>query len=230
MEAAGRPGGRMQRTISRYVLLEQVGSTGLATVYRAQDPNHEGYVALKSLRPYVCADESLMERFAREMERVTALDHPNILPAYGYERDGGVHWVTMQYVSWPTLRQWMQHPIPAAQAMTILRQVATAVEAANAQGIHHGDIRPGNIFVDPQTGQALLSDFRHGGARRGRAGGRPPVAQHAAAHLHGAGDGPALAAEPAVGRLLNGRAGITTCSPEPCRSTRWSAARFRPGS
>lgn len=149
----------MQRTISKYVLLEQVGSTGLATVYRAQDPGHEGFVALKVLRPYVCADEALMERFAREMEKVTALNHPNILPTYGYESDGSVHWVAMQYVSWPTLRQWMQHPVPAAQAMTILRQVAAAVEAAHAEGIHHGDIRPGNIFVDPETGQALLSDF-----------------------------------------------------------------------
>ena len=65
----------------------------------------------------------------------------------------------LQYVSWPTLRQWMQHPIPAAQAMTILRQVGAAVEAALAEGIHHGDIRPGNIFVDPETGQVLLSDF-----------------------------------------------------------------------
>ena len=149
----------MQRTISRYVLLEQVGSTGLATVYRAQDPGQEGFVALKVFRPYVTADEALMERFARVMEQATALRHPNILPTYGYESDGNVHWVAMQYVSWPTLRQWMQHPIPAAQAMTILRQVAAAVEAANAEGIHHGDIRPGNIFVDPETGQLLLSDF-----------------------------------------------------------------------
>ena len=149
----------MQRTISKYVLLEQVGSTGLATVYRAQDPGHEGFVALKVLRPYVTADEALMERFARLMEKVTALRHPNILPSYGYESDGNFRWVSMQYVSWPTLRQWMQHPVPAAQAMTILRQVAAAVEAGHAEGIHHGDIRPGNIFVDPQTGQLLLSDF-----------------------------------------------------------------------
>ena len=149
----------MQRTISKYVLLEQVGSTGLATVYRAQDPNQQGFVALKVLRPYVCENEELMERFAREMQRVTVLSHPNIVPSYGYERDGNIHWVAMQYVSWPTLRQWMQHPIPVAQAMTILRQVAAAVEAAHAEGIHHGDIRPGNIFVDPETGQALLSDF-----------------------------------------------------------------------
>ena len=149
----------MQRYIGKYALLEQVGSTGLATVYRAQDPSQEGFVALKVLRPYVCADEALMERFAREMKRVIALSHPNILPTYGYDRDGNVHWVAMQYVSWPTLRQWMQHPVPAAQAMTIMRQVAAAVEAAHAQGIHHGDIRPGNIFVDPQTGQLLLSDF-----------------------------------------------------------------------
>ena len=72
----------MQRTISKYVLLEQVGSTGLATVYRAQDPGHEGFVALKVLRPYACADEALMERFAREMEKAAALkpsQHPSHL-------------------------------------------------------------------------------------------------------------------------------------------------------
>ena len=149
----------MQRTISRYVLLEQVGSTSLATVYRAQDPNQEGFLALKVLRPYMCADQALLERFSREIDRVAKLSHPNILPVYGKENEGEIHWVVMQYSSWPTLRQWLQKPIPAAQAMMILRQVAAAIEAAQIEGIHHGDIKPGNIFLDPETGQVVLSDF-----------------------------------------------------------------------
>ena len=118
----------MQRTISRYVLLEQVGSTGLATVYRAQEPQRDQEVALKVLRPYLCADSALMERFAAEMDRVARLDHPNILPVYATETEDGVHWVAMQYVSWPTLRQWIQQPIPVAQALMIFRQIADAVE------------------------------------------------------------------------------------------------------
>ena len=149
----------MQRTLSRYVLLEQVGSTGLATVYRAQEPQREGDVALKVLRPYLCTDSALMERFAAEIKRVATLDHPNILPIYATETEDGVHWVAMQHVSWPTLRQWIQQPIPVATALMIFRQVASAVEAAYRQGISHGDIKPGNIFLDPDTGRVVLSDF-----------------------------------------------------------------------
>ena len=149
----------MQRTLSRYVLLEQVGSAGLATIYRAQEPQQEREVALKVLRPYLCADSDLMERFSEEMERVSRLNHPNILPVYGAENEGGVYWVSMQYVSWPTLRQWIQQPIPVTQALMIFRQIAEAVEAAYSQGISHGDIKPGNIFLDPDTGRVVLSDF-----------------------------------------------------------------------
>lgn len=149
----------MQRTIGQYLLVEQVGSTGLATVYRAQEPRQEREVALKVLRPYVSSDEALLDRFSKQMGRVALLKHPNILPTHAMGSENGVHWVAMQYVSWPTLRQWLQHPIPAAHAMVILRQVVGAVEAARAEGLTHGDIKPGNIFIDPESGQVLLSDF-----------------------------------------------------------------------
>ena len=149
----------MQRTLSRYVLLEQVGSTGLGTIFRAQEPQREEDVALKVLRPYLCSDSALMERFGAEVERVVRLDHPNILPVYAKEDEDGVHWVAMRYVSWPTLRQWLQQPIPVTQALMIFRQIADAIEAANSQGISHGDIKPGNIFLDPDTGRVVLSDF-----------------------------------------------------------------------
>ena len=149
----------MQRTISDYVLIEQMGSSGLATVYRAQDAGHNREVALKVLRPYISADEALMDRFSGEMERIIGLRHPNILPVYAKESQGALHWITMQYVSWPTLRQWLQQPIPMAMAMIILKQVADAVVTAHEHGIDHGDIKPGNIFLEPETGRVLLGDF-----------------------------------------------------------------------
>jgi outer membrane protein assembly factor BamB/serine/threonine protein kinase len=149
----------VQRIISDYVLMEQLGSSGLATVYRAQDARHNREVALKVLRPFISTDEVLMERFSREMELIAGLRHPNILPVYAKESHGALHWIAMQYVSWPTLRQWLQHSIPMGMAMTILKQVADAVETAHEQGIDHGDIKPGNIFLDPETGQVLLGDF-----------------------------------------------------------------------
>ena len=149
----------MESTFGHYVVQEQVGSTGLATIYRAQDPERDREVALKVLRPYLSSDRALMGRFRAEVERVAGLDHPNILPAYAMESEDGLHWVTMQYVSWPTLRQWLQQPIPVAQALMIFRQVAEAVDEAYNQGIHHGDIKPGNIFLDPETGRTVLADF-----------------------------------------------------------------------
>ena len=131
----------------------------MATVYRAQESEQDAEVALKVLRPYLCSDESLMERFSQEMNRVTRLRHPNILAVHGKEEEGGMHWVAMQHVSWPTLRQWLQEPIPVGEAMWILKQVVEALEAAQKEEISHGDIKPGNIFIEPETGRVLLSDF-----------------------------------------------------------------------
>lgn len=149
----------MQRTLSQYLLLEQVGSTGLATVYRAQDQNHDRVIAIKVLRPYVSTDPALLEKFSVEIDRVAKLSHPNILPIYRKENEEDIHWVSMEYSSWPTLRQWLQQPVTTTQAIIILKQLASATEAASLQGVHHGDIKPGNIFLDPETGHILLSDF-----------------------------------------------------------------------
>ncbi|SVC56533.1 uncharacterized protein METZ01_LOCUS309387, partial [marine metagenome] len=149
----------MQRTLDRYVLLEQVGSTGLSTVYRAQAPEDETEVALKVLRPYISEDPTLLAKFEAGILNIIKLRHTNILPVYAKETDGDLHWITMQHVSWPTLRQWAQHPVPIPQAIMIINQVCGAIELAHSQGISHGDIKPGNIFIDPDTGRVLVADF-----------------------------------------------------------------------
>lgn len=150
---------KTQATIKQYAILEQIGSSGLATVYMAQDNLQDRFVALKVLRPYISADESLLEKFSQEMELVVKLSHPNILPVYEKENVGDIHWIAMQYTSWATLSQWLQQPIPASQAMMILRQVTAAIEAAQLEGVRHGNIKPSNIFLDPESGQVMLSDF-----------------------------------------------------------------------
>ena len=70
----------MQRTLDRYLLLEQIGSTGLSTVYRAQAPEDEVEVALKVLRPYISEDQALLDKFEAGILGIVKLRHPYILP------------------------------------------------------------------------------------------------------------------------------------------------------
>jgi serine/threonine protein kinase/outer membrane protein assembly factor BamB len=146
--------------LGKYELLEQIGTTGLASVYRARDTASGDLVALKVIHAYFSEEVELLQPFHEEMARVQRLHHPNIVNVLGLEQEeDNTTAVVMEYMSWPTLKSGKNKIIPLADTITILRQVAEALDYAHSQGIVHRDLRPSNVFYDQEAGRAKVSDF-----------------------------------------------------------------------
>ena len=146
--------------LGKYELLEQLGTTGLASVYRARGTASGDVVALKVIHAYFSGEAGLLQRFQEEMARVQRLHHPNIVNVLSVEQEeDDTTAVVMEYLSWPTLKSRKYKVFPLADTLAVLRQVADALDYAHSQGIVHRDIRPSNVFYDQETGQAKLSDF-----------------------------------------------------------------------
>ncbi len=142
----------------RYLLAEEVGRGGMATVYRARDTKHDRDVAVKVLEPHLASAIGL-ERFQREIDIAAALQHPNIVPLYDSGGSGNVLYFIMPLVSGESLRQRMRREaqLPLADAIAIVRDVAAALTHAHSAGVVHRDIKPENILLS--GGKALVTDF-----------------------------------------------------------------------
>jgi serine/threonine-protein kinase len=149
----------------RYALERELGRGGMATVYLADDLKHHRKVALKVLRPELGSMLGA-ERFAREIRIAAGLSHPHILPLHdsGEVRpepsDGApLLFYVMPYVRGESLRHRLarERQLPVDEAITIVRQVAAALEHAHANGLIHRDIKPENILL--HEGVAMVTDF-----------------------------------------------------------------------
>ena len=142
----------------RYAIQREIGRGGMATVYLADDLKHRRQVAIKVLRPEL---GSLLggDRFTREIQVAAALNHPHILPLYDSGSAEGLLFYVMPYVRGESLRQKLtrQRQLSIDEAIGIVRQVASALEHAHAQGLIHRDIKPENILL--HEGEAMVTDF-----------------------------------------------------------------------
>ena len=142
----------------RYHVERVVGAGGMATVYLARDLKHERDVALKVLRPELSAMIGA-ERFLAEIRITAALDHPHILTLIDSGENDGFLWCALPYVRGVSLRARLQSEpqLPIEDALTITRQVASALDYAHHHGVVHRDIKPENILLF--EGEAMLTDF-----------------------------------------------------------------------
>jgi hypothetical protein len=149
------PGARL----GRYVLGDELGAGGMATVYRARDPELRRDVAVKVLFPHLAKKADVARRFRREARAAAALEHPNILRVYDVGADDPPYLV-MELVRGQSLREIADRdaPLPAELVAAIGALVADALAVAHRARIVHRDVKPANLML-ADDGRLLLADF-----------------------------------------------------------------------
>ncbi|MDP2661533.1 MAG: protein kinase [Dehalococcoidia bacterium] len=148
----------METLGGRYRLSEPLGEGGMATVFKAQDLLLERMVAVKVLREQWAADAEFISRFRQEARAAASLSHPNIVAIYDVGEDAGRHYIVMEYVEGPSLKEEIASgPLSPLRAVEIAVQVCAGLQYAHQKGIIHRDIKPHNILL--QRGQAKIADF-----------------------------------------------------------------------
>lgn len=144
----------------RYRLLTEIGAGKLAIVYRGEDTWRDTPVAIKVLRQTYVEDEAFLARFRSQAQALASLVHPHIATVYEAGQDGDCHYLVMEFVEAPTLKEFIQVGIPFSigRALDIAAQICAAVGHAHRVGIVHGDIKPQNVFVSAE-GQVKVADF-----------------------------------------------------------------------
>ncbi len=142
----------------RYTIEHELGAGGMAIVYLATDLKLDRQVAIKVLRPELAAAMGI-DRFVREVELASQLEHPNILSIFDAgEADGFLYYV-MPLVEGESLRDRLNREtqLPLDDAIQITKEVADALGHSHANGVTHRDIKPENILLS--GGRAVVADF-----------------------------------------------------------------------
>ena len=131
----------------------------MGEVYHATDTMLNKEVALKILRKGMAGDKTLIKRFAREVQALGKVSHPNVVQIYDYHEAKGHHYYTMEYIDGVSLKDVLDESRPSLrQSAEIIRQLADGVAAAHEIGIIHRDLKPANIIITPKHEVKLL-DF-----------------------------------------------------------------------
>jgi len=145
---------------NRYDILEQLGSGGMAVVYKARDVFLNRLVTIKALRPEYSSDENFTRLFRREARAVASLSHPNIVSIYDVGQENNTPYLVMEYVEGEDLKTRIQREgaLEPKKAVEIALQVLEALDHAHRHNIVHRDIKSQNILLTKDM-RAKLTDF-----------------------------------------------------------------------
>ncbi|MDX1994775.1 MAG: protein kinase [bacterium] len=145
--------------IGGYEILDRLGVGGMATVYRARQSSMNRVVALKILPRHFMRDDTYLARFEREVKIVATLEHRNIVPVLDSGDYDGQPYIIMRYMPGGSVDDLLARgPLAIDQIVSIVEQIAPALDYAHSKGIIHRDLKPSNILMDDDGG-AYITDF-----------------------------------------------------------------------
>jgi tetratricopeptide (TPR) repeat protein/tRNA A-37 threonylcarbamoyl transferase component Bud32 len=147
------------RKVSHYRLNERIGHGAFGTVYKAEDLTLGRTVAIKAIKAPDQDPRITKERFLREAQAISQIDHPNVVTLFEVFQEGATNYLVMQYVKGGSLREVLgQGPVGVERALRVASDIAAGLEAAHAIGVIHRDVKPENVIVEP-SGRAKVVDF-----------------------------------------------------------------------
>lgn len=147
------------KVIGGYEILDRIGEGGMATVYLAKQQSMNRQVAMKVLPKHFVQDDTYMERFKREVDIVSKLEHRSIIPVYDYGEAEGQPYIVMRYMPSGSLDDILRDgPMNPDHIYKIINQVAPALDYGHGKGVLHRDLKPSNVLMDDDGG-AFLTDF-----------------------------------------------------------------------
>ena len=142
----------------RYLIIEEIGSGAMGTVYAAYDPQLDRKIALKLLRPERGADREFCARMLREAQALAKLSHPHVVAVYDAGTFGDQVFIAMDFIQGTSLRQWLGARRPWREIVDMFLQAGRGLAAAHAAGLVHRDFKPDNVLVG-DDGRARVVDF-----------------------------------------------------------------------
>ena len=153
----------IKTTIGPYQVLDVIGHGGMATVYKAYQPELDRIVAIKILLPTFVDDAAFRSCFEREARLVARLRHPYIVGIHGVGDEEGAPYLVMEYLQGQTLHTALRQRVRAgtfytpAEALALLTPIASALDYAHTHGVIHGDLKPENIILTANG--PIITDF-----------------------------------------------------------------------
>ncbi len=148
------------RVGGRYVIGDELGRGGMATVHRAHDEVLGRDVAIKVAHPHLVVDTAFRDRFRREARAVATLDHPNVVAVHDWGETDDSAFLVLQLVDGPSLRVVLRerHRLQPAEAVAVLAPAARGLGAAHAADLVHRDVKPENLLLG-LDGTVRVTDF-----------------------------------------------------------------------
>ncbi|MCA9714052.1 MAG: protein kinase [Myxococcales bacterium] len=178
--------GSTPRQFGRFTVLERVAGGGMGVVYAAFDPKLSRKVAIKVLRDQ---GDARRRRLLREARTLARLSHPNVVAIHDVEHEGDAVFIAMEFIEGDSLRRWLRQPRLLERVVDVLVDAGQGLAAAHAQGVVHGDFKPGTaggrkwlssrvnsarVAVVPRRLQRPPAEGR-AGARARRGAARAPI-------------------------------------------------------